>query len=102
VQLRAFSQRELQGVGDTVDRPPRYGNVTTLLEPGIQGDADPGEFGDFLAPQTGRPPTRSQRKTYLLGSQFLTAISKKIGHFRTSGIAIEQRFHPNPLDGATS
>lgn len=57
----------------------RIGSVLglTLLEPGVVGDGDPGELGEFLAPQARYPAATVGRNAYVVGGEPIPSGTEK-------------------------
>ena len=77
---------EAQRTRQRVNRSDRRTDGPPLFQPDVPIDPDPGQFGDFLAPQTGSATSSPGGKTNRFGVKFGAPRTKKVAELASAGV----------------
>jgi hypothetical protein len=84
--MRVLDFTEAQRTRQCVNRGDRRTDGPALFQPDIPIYADPGEFGDFLAPEAGSATSSSVGKADRFGVEFGAPRTKEVAELAAAGV----------------
>ena len=85
-QMRMLDFTEAQRSRQCVNRGDRRTDGPSLFQPDVPIDADPGQFGDFLAPQAGSSTSSPVGKANRFGVEFGAPRTKEVTELASAGV----------------
>ena len=93
--MRVLDLAEAQGSCQCIDRRDRRADGAPLFEANVPVDADPGQFGDFLAPEAGSATSSPVGKADRFGVEFGASRTKEVTEL--ASIGAWHGFFPNAV-----
>jgi len=84
--MRMLDFTEAQRSRQRVNCGDRRTDGPPLFQPDVPIDPDPGQFGDFLAPQAGSATSSPVGKTNRFGIKFGAPRTKKVAELASAGV----------------
>src|SRR5450631_2693249 len=85
--MRMLDFTEAQRSRQRVNCGDRRTDGPALFQADVPIDPDPGQFGDFLAPQAGSAPSSSVGKTNRFGVEFGAPRTKKVAELTSARVS---------------